>query len=92
MIGSLFPARGIEFRAAVRTATEGMVIARDVGDVLRISCFTSGSPHALQHLGEWGMTVATITEGLRMAAQIGHRSRPAFCGWKKPSCVTMHWF
>jgi DNA-binding winged helix-turn-helix (wHTH) protein/tetratricopeptide (TPR) repeat protein len=63
-----------DFRTAAQTAIEGIEIARDVGDVYTYLSCHHGRAQALQQLGEWGTALTTITEGLRMAAQIGHRS------------------
>jgi DNA-binding winged helix-turn-helix (wHTH) protein/tetratricopeptide (TPR) repeat protein len=63
-----------DFRTALETATEGIEIARDAGDVYTYLSCHHGRAQALQQLGDWGAALTTITEGLRMAAQIGHRS------------------
>ena len=63
-----------DFRTAAQNAAEGIEIARDVGDVYTYLSCHQGRAHALQQLGEWGTALATITEGLRMAAQVGHGS------------------
>jgi tetratricopeptide (TPR) repeat protein len=63
-----------ECRTAAQTATEGIEIARDVGDVYAYLSCHQGRAVALQQLGEWGAALTTISEGLRMAVQIGHGS------------------
>jgi tetratricopeptide (TPR) repeat protein len=63
-----------DFRTAADTAAEGIEIARDVGDVYTYLSCHHRRAQALQQLGEWGSTVTTLAEGLRMATQIGHRS------------------
>ncbi|HSP96517.1 MAG TPA: AAA family ATPase [Candidatus Dormibacteraeota bacterium] len=63
-----------DVRTAAQTATAGIEIAREVGDVYTsLSCHL-GRARALQQLGDWGTALATISEGLHMAAQIGQRS------------------
>ena len=63
-----------DFRRAAQTATEGIELARDVGDVYTYLSCQYLRAQAFRQLGEWGTALTAIDEGLRMAAQIGHRS------------------
>jgi len=71
---SALQAAHADFRTAAQTAGEGIAVARDVGDVYVYLSAHQGRAQAFQQLGEWGAALETISEGLRMAAQIGQRS------------------
>ena len=58
-----------DLRAAAQTAAEGIEIARDVGNAyMCLWCYTM-RVDALLQLGEWGVALAAIDEGLRIGAQ-----------------------
>jgi DNA-binding winged helix-turn-helix (wHTH) protein len=61
------------FRRAVETATEGLELAREVGNAYAYLSCQYFRAQGLQHLGEWGEALAAVDDGLRMAAQSGHR-------------------
>jgi hypothetical protein len=61
-----------DFRMAAETAAEGIEIARDAADSYMYLWVHHVRGDALLQLGEWGTTLATIDEGLRIAAQTGH--------------------
>ena len=61
-----------DFRRAVETATEGLELAREVGNAYAYLSCQYFRAQAFQHLGEWGTALTTIDESLRMAAQSGH--------------------
>ena len=60
------------FRRAVETATEGLELAREVGNAYAYLSCQYFRAQALKHLGEWGAALTAIDDGLRMAAQRGH--------------------
>jgi DNA-binding winged helix-turn-helix (wHTH) protein/tetratricopeptide (TPR) repeat protein len=61
-----------DFRRVVETATEGLELAREVGNAYDYLSCQYHRAQAFQHLGEWGTALTAIDEGLRMAAQSGH--------------------
>jgi DNA-binding winged helix-turn-helix (wHTH) protein/tetratricopeptide (TPR) repeat protein len=68
----LFLCARAEFRAAARTAHEGVEIARETGNPYVYLWAHFAEVAALQHLGDWGTALTKIDEGLRVAVQIGH--------------------
>ena len=58
-----------DLRAAAQTAAEGIEIARDVGNAYMCLWSYTMRVDALLQLGEWGMALAAIDEGLRIGAQ-----------------------
>jgi len=62
-----------DLQAAARTAARGIEIARDVGNAYMCLWSYHVRVGALLQLGDWGMAVAAIDEGLRAAAPIDHR-------------------
>jgi DNA-binding winged helix-turn-helix (wHTH) protein/tetratricopeptide (TPR) repeat protein len=61
-----------DFRLAIGTATEGLALAREVGNAYDYLSCQYFRAQAFQHLGEWGTALTAIDDGLRMAAQSGH--------------------
>ena len=62
-----------DFRRAVADSHRGHRARPRSRQRLRCTCGRiSTRAQALQHLGEWGMALTAIDEGLRMAAQSGH--------------------
>ena len=61
-----------DFRRAVETATEGLELAREVGNAYGYLSCQYFRAQAFQHLGEWGTALTSIDDGLRMAEQSGH--------------------
>ena len=62
-----------DLRAAAQTAAEGIEIARDVGNAYVCLWSYRVRVDALLQLGEWGVALATIDEGVRIGAQNGYR-------------------
>lgn len=62
-----------DLRTAAHTAAEGIEIARDVGSAYMCLWSFRVRVDALLQLGEWGVALAAIDEGLRISAQSGHR-------------------
>jgi len=58
-----------DLRAAAQTAAQGIEIARDVGNAYMCLWSYSLRADALLQLGEWGVALAVIDEGLRIGAQ-----------------------
>ncbi len=59
-------------RAAARTAAEGIEIARDAGNAYMCLWCYHVRVGALLQLGDWGMALAAIDDGLRVGAPINH--------------------
>ncbi len=62
-----------DLRAAAQTAAEGIEIARDVGSAYMCLWSYRVRVDALLQLGEWGVALVAIDEGVRIGAQNGHR-------------------
>ena len=62
-----------DLRAAARTAAQGIEIARDAGNAYMCLWSYHARVGALLQLGDWGMALAAIDEGLRASAPIDHR-------------------
>jgi DNA-binding winged helix-turn-helix (wHTH) protein/tetratricopeptide (TPR) repeat protein len=61
-----------DYRRAVETATEGLELARQVGNAYAYLSCQYFRAQAFQRLGEWGTALTTIEDGLRMATQSDH--------------------
>jgi len=61
-----------EYRAAARTAEDGLRLALDVGDAYHHMTCQFHRAWALLHLGEWGAMRRILSDGLVMAEQNGH--------------------
>lgn len=61
-----------EYRAAARTAHEGVEIAREMGNPYVYLWAHLVEVAALQDLGQWGTALAKIEEGLRIGVEVGH--------------------
>jgi hypothetical protein len=61
-----------DFRCAVDTATEGVEVAREVGNAYAYLSCQYFRAQAFRHLGKWGAALTAIEDGLQMAAQRGH--------------------
>ena len=61
-----------EYRAASRTAEEGLRLALEVGDAYVYMTCQFHRAWALLHVGEWGDTRRTVHDGLRMAERNRH--------------------
>jgi DNA-binding winged helix-turn-helix (wHTH) protein/tetratricopeptide (TPR) repeat protein len=61
-----------DLRAAEQTAAEGIEIAGDAGNAYMCLWLYVLRVGALVRLGEWGVALAAIDEGLRIGAQVGH--------------------
>jgi DNA-binding winged helix-turn-helix (wHTH) protein/tetratricopeptide (TPR) repeat protein len=68
---ALFLCARAEFRAAARTAHEGVEIAREMGNPYVYLWAHFAEVAALQHLGEWGTALTKIDEGLRIGVEVG---------------------
>jgi DNA-binding winged helix-turn-helix (wHTH) protein len=62
-----------DLRMAARSAAEGIEIARDVGSAYMCLWAYRVRIDALLQLGEWGVALAAIDDGLRIASQSGQR-------------------
>jgi DNA-binding winged helix-turn-helix (wHTH) protein/tetratricopeptide (TPR) repeat protein len=58
-----------DLRALAQTAAEGIEIARDIGNAYMCLWSYTLRVDALLQLGEWGVALAAIDEGLRIGAQ-----------------------
>ena len=72
MVLALLQLARSDLRAAAHTAAEGIEIARDAGNAYMCLWSYILRVGALVRLGEWGVALAAIDEGLRLGAQIGH--------------------
>jgi tetratricopeptide (TPR) repeat protein len=62
-----------DLRAAAQTAAQGIEIARDTGDAYMCLWSYMMRADALLQLGDWGLALAAIDDGLRVGAPIDHR-------------------
>src|SRR5262249_9452309 len=62
-----------DYRAACRTAEEGLRLALEVSDAYHYMTCQFHRAWALLHLGEWGKLRAVLRDGLEMAERNGHR-------------------
>ena len=62
-----------DLRAAAQTAARGIEIARDAGNAYMCLWSYHVRVGALLQLGDWGMALAAIDEGLRVGAPISHQ-------------------
>ncbi|HVO23312.1 MAG TPA: AAA family ATPase [Candidatus Margulisiibacteriota bacterium] len=62
-----------DLRAAAQTATQGIEIARDTGNAYMCLWSYHMRVGALLQLGDWGLALAAIDEGLRTGAPISHQ-------------------
>jgi len=61
-----------EYRAAARTAEEGLRLALEANDAYQYMTCQFHRGWALLHVGEWGATRGILRDGLQMAEQNGH--------------------
>jgi DNA-binding winged helix-turn-helix (wHTH) protein/tetratricopeptide (TPR) repeat protein len=61
-----------EYRAACRTAEEGLQLAAEVSDAYHYMTSQFHRAWALLHLGEWGELRRVLRDGLEMAERNGH--------------------
>jgi hypothetical protein len=76
-----------DVRAAAETAAEGVEIARDAGNAYMCLWLYYVRVDALVQLGQWGVALAAIDEGLRFGAQIG---RLHFSSLLKSTAAKLH--
>jgi DNA-binding winged helix-turn-helix (wHTH) protein/tetratricopeptide (TPR) repeat protein len=60
-----------EYRAAYRTAEEGLQLALEVGDVFNYLVCQFSRARSLLHVGQWGDVLRILRDGLQMAEKNG---------------------
>lgn len=76
-----------DLRAAAQTAAEGIGIAREAGNAYMCLWSYHVRVGALLQLGDWGMVLAAIDEGLRVGAPIDQRH---FSSLLRSEAATLH--